>query len=1499
MNKMFRYFFISLMSVIMVYTANAQRFGGFTGSTDAYIDELEQLYSSDANMKKEQSKQWEQMLKIYDSVWSASNSIVQKEIVRLSQQMFEKNIRARNGFAVFVQCQIAFADTKQSLEGQNQWLKGCQRYLSYKTTTVKRFGTMLEATLDLLTNNALYLSKTIKWEISKKDYVFRFDSIRGVYVVFDEPLDLTYSSSKQSNVIHQTTGMFFLTDNTWEGKGGKVDWTRVGLPADNVFVELKNYDIDLKRSGFTADSVNFINKEFFSHTLFGRFEDVCGDKAGNATYPRFYSYKHEEIIKNVFENVDYVGGFTQQGGKFLGTGRDVEPAQLIFTKEGKKFAVAKALVHPFSQNGIISQDCQITFYINNDSVYHPGTKMSYNKATKELFCSDNKEGISASPWISSYHCVDIYCEGVNVNLNDYKMEFAPAKSLSHNSSATIESNNFFSEAKWMEVQKVDDVSPLYRVKQFTDKVNDRTFTVAEFAQFLRLDQTQTEVMLINLALDGFIIYENYHKTAIAKQKLYDFIAAKEKKLDHDAIRIVSNTTNEPNAMLNMLDMTLWVHGVKNFSLSDTHNIVVSPYNGDIIITKNRNIDFNGRITAGRFILQGNGCKFSYDNFALSLPAIDSLKFYVPLFEDSTKFVAIQTPMQKLKCELLIDAPDNKGSIRHLVDYPILSSLEDSYVYYDNPRIQSGVYHRENFYYKLDPFKIKNLFSFKTDSIKFTGVFVSAGIFPDIYEPLRVMRDYSLGFLTKSPQVGLAAYGGKGQYYESLDLSLNGLLGTGHLDYIASRSYSKMFVFHPDSMMCETEKFACTKNDLFPNVEVTKTTEQWYPKQDYMLVRQKAEEFYMFGGEALHKGSLTVTPAGLFGNGTTTSGQIMVNSVYTKFKDITYTADTSKLIIKSIDKGSDAFVANNVRANVSFQSHKGEFVSNEGLAEQDFPYLQYKCEVDRFDWDMDKKLLSVLNSESVSLGDMASKPLSDILELEQPGATFVSTHPKQKELTFNAVKATLDLAASKLTATGVYLIRVADAAVKPINGTITIYPGAQMDTIEKAEILANTETQYLHIYDARIHIASASLYSANGYVDYIDEDGKKYPLFMKTINPSDGITKAEGEITRDKPLALSSAFLFYGSVSLTAADSSYLFDGGVQLTHQCSEKNGWLRFKSNFNPDAIYIPIPEAPTDIDGNRLTASVLYDKSNLSPKIAFISSDKEADNVMIKAQGYLTYDKTSNEYRIASKEKLEDFDNIISEYMTLNKRTCRVRAKGDMGLGFNDGIVTMDDYGTVNVRNNTDGTIDAEIETSLAFKFPFSQSALDLMGVELYEDMNLEPIELETSNYQEQLIHIFGEKKGQELYDDLLITGEWKQIPKGMDYTLYFTNVKLKWDNVYRCYLSQGNAELAIVGKYQMNKKIRTRIQLMKGTLGTELRIYIEANPDSWYYISYNGSALGVLSSLEDFNAIIDSTPRSDKEFTAGNKRYVYRKATEMEKRNFIRKLELGIDADKETKQ
>ena len=1477
---------VILILLSLSLTNFAQRFKDFSGNADNYVDELEQLYRSDPNMSKEQKQDWERLIATYDSVWNTFGSQHKKDIVTLSQTMLKKNIRARNGFYIFLQTQIAFTQSNQTAESYNQWLKGMLAYLPQHN--IKIYNQAVQITYDLLVNDALYSSKTVKWSFDNgTPYMFRADEKIGVYAEFSSPINITYSAQGVSGKIYGTTGRLYLMENSWQGHNGTVNWERSGLNAEQVFCKIGEYDIDLKTTGFKADSVKFTNKEYFSYTLDGFFEDRLVSTK-DSRFPKFTSYKKTEYIKNVFPNVDYVGGFSQQGGKFFGTGNRKDPAKLVFYRDNAVFMIAKAVEHPFSQDGIITEDCQVTFYLHSDSIYHPGTKMNYNKNTHDILCTDYKKGISASPWIDSYHGVEIYTEAVYAGLNEHTIEFSSIRGPSKNGFATIESRAYYSDFRWYKIKGIDEVSPLYRVKSYADTYNTNTIPVKDFSLYTKLDITQCKLLLMNLSLGGFVTYESYRETAIVQQKLYDYILNNTKKKDYDNLRLLSTTTDgEPNAQINIYDMDLRLHGIATFSVSDSHNVRITPLNGEMVMQKNRSFTFDGKVEAGRFRLSGKNCKFDYENFSINMPDNDSLVFATPSFEDTNVLVMIQTPIRHLDCQLAIDEANNKSSIKKIDGYPMLSSLKNSYVYYNNPKIQEGVYDSADFYYELEPFVIRNMFSFRTEDISLKGVFHSAGIFNPINEPLVVMRDYSLGFKKDFAETPLAAYGGKATYHNSVDLSANGLLGTGSFVYGSSKSVSKKFIFHPDSMFCETDKFTYEN----PEVNVTKTNEHFYPTQGYMIVEQKAEPFNLYGeNKSIQNGYLRVYPNALTGSGENRTDEMIVKSDLIKYNPDSYSADSSDFTLMALDGNSVAFQAKNVKTNVNYTTKKGTFTTKNGLQENNFPYLQYVCYVDKFTWDMNSKLLSLQNSASTSDNGMASRDLKDIVDLEQPGATFISTHQNQDSLQFNAVNAKLDLHTNKLTADGVYLIRSADAAIKPMNAQIVLHPRAQMDTIDDAEILFNTDTKYYLVKQARVHVDSRKLYAANGYIDYTDMDGKTTPVYFKDITSATGSSVGYADITKEKPLNLNTAFRFYGTLTATAPDSVMTFDGGVTLALNCNggKDNPWLKFSARLDADKIYIPINEAPVDVDGNRITTSILFDENTLRPKVAFFTSDKEADNVFLKAKGFLTYDKKSNEYRVASREKLENMDSVSGDYLSISNSSCAAKGQGIIHMGIPIGsAVSMDNYGQIRVDGKGES---ANMRMTLALNFPFSKEALDYMGKSLYDDMNLAAIEFESAKqYQEFLHYKFGEEKGEELYQDLIDHGEWEKLPSEINYSMLLTDVNLSWDPIRRSYLSLNDVDIATIGQNQVNKKVRTKIQMVKSGISTEIRIYIEQDLDNWYYFTYNGASMGVISSDENFNDLVKNA--KEKEFKGKNgKIYTFRLASPNEKRTFIRNIELS---------
>jgi hypothetical protein len=50
------------------------------------------------------------------------------------------------------------------------------------------------------------------------------------------------------------------------------------------------------------------------------------------TYPRFDSYSKRLVVKNIYPDVDYDGGFGMRGNKFVGSGNAQNPAKLLFKR---------------------------------------------------------------------------------------------------------------------------------------------------------------------------------------------------------------------------------------------------------------------------------------------------------------------------------------------------------------------------------------------------------------------------------------------------------------------------------------------------------------------------------------------------------------------------------------------------------------------------------------------------------------------------------------------------------------------------------------------------------------------------------------------------------------------------------------------------------------------------------------------------------------------------------------------------------------------------------------------------------------------------------------------------------------------------------------------------------------------------------------------------------------------------------------------------------------
>jgi type II secretory pathway pseudopilin PulG len=206
----------------------------------------------------------------------------------------------------------------------------------------KPFSDFILMSESLFGENKFYKTASGEWTTMGGSWKFVCDSVPSIKFT---NVTLKGVAKHDSTSIYNTTGTYFPTTGTWKGKGGRVNWQRAGLKPEEMYADLRNYSITVKSFAYTADSVTFYDKGFFKDKpLLGRLSEklIADAQEKTANYPRFESYSNRYQIKSIYPNVDYEGGFTQVGAKFIGSGSKENPAFFTFNRNGKPFLTVRS-----------------------------------------------------------------------------------------------------------------------------------------------------------------------------------------------------------------------------------------------------------------------------------------------------------------------------------------------------------------------------------------------------------------------------------------------------------------------------------------------------------------------------------------------------------------------------------------------------------------------------------------------------------------------------------------------------------------------------------------------------------------------------------------------------------------------------------------------------------------------------------------------------------------------------------------------------------------------------------------------------------------------------------------------------------------------------------------------------------------------------------------------------------------------------------------------------
>ncbi|HSN49702.1 MAG TPA: hypothetical protein VLR52_00625, partial [Bacteroidales bacterium] len=623
----------------------SQKVNTFSGDSVKFMGEIEIVFQ---NLTGKESDVTKTLLQSFIRKWNAEQyTPAQKQLIyAIGNLMLRKKMHSFPDFYNYIGAINAFKETRQPETGFYEWFGILKKMGDNKNS--RSLGQFLETSLHFFAEKSIYQSYSTRWKIVDPVYHFRYDTVP---VIDFSTSDLVCYANDDSLLIYGTKGSYLPLTNQWFGTGGGVNWQRAGIDRNQVNATLSKYEIQLKFSRFTADSVEFFYKKFFNYPVIGSYVDkILADVTEEkASYPRFYSYDKQIGIKDLFKNVDYLGGFALEGSKIIGSGDENYDAMLAFKKDGKEFVRVASRLFVIRPDRISSGLASISIYHEEDSIYHPGLQMKYNDQQKELTLSRDERLAYMSPWFDSWHQIEIYCETLTWKLNESKIDFGMMKGPVQEGKAIFESTNYYSQQRYEKIQGIDTENPLNVIRRFCEQKNTRVFTLAVIAQYMKKPVDQVESQLLALAYKGFLLYNINTKKAKVKEKLLNYVQARNGKMDYDVIFFNSNVSGKSNGILGLDSFELRIQGVPSVFLSDSQQVHIYPSRAEVILTKGGDFLFSGKVEAGLFDMYGKNFAFSYHNFKLNLPDIDSMGFYVHSRTKDPK--TQQYPLVKVKTYL--------------------------------------------------------------------------------------------------------------------------------------------------------------------------------------------------------------------------------------------------------------------------------------------------------------------------------------------------------------------------------------------------------------------------------------------------------------------------------------------------------------------------------------------------------------------------------------------------------------------------------------------------------------------------------------------------------------------------------------------------------------------------------------------------------------------------------------------------------------------------------
>ncbi len=1332
-----------------------------------------------------------------------------------------------------------------------------------------------------------------------------------------EGVTFNFSTPYDSASLRNTRGSLSLRSGTFVGEKGTFGWDPTGLSGDTVYFEFKEYNFNIDRPQVKAEQgrLRYVGKVDTKIDGLFEFKSIRHKDKPSANYPRFMSFQSNVVMNGLSnDKMRYTGGFALNGRRMYSSSVNGDYARLeVMDDEGRKFT-ARSRQFEFKDSVITAKRAMIQLYQDNDSIFHPAVQLRYDYGKQRLFLERERGQLRDAPYTSSFFNVDFSSDIIHWDLQSDSMNLSTVGG-NNQAAMIIESTDYYHPEDFRLLSGSGfTFHPLAVVVNYAEKNGLREFYLDDLVQAIKLRYEEARVAMTFLSQKGMINYNSVTGYVQVKEKAFHFFDSKKGDADYDNLKIHSISDKTANATINLPRGRMVVRGVDEVNVSDSLNVLLKPDSSTITILQNRDIKFNGKITAGNFEINGKDFTFKYDSFFINLNKIDSIRFYVTetnargqtsrrrvnnamVGADSTAAAEAGMPMVgKTSGTLFINLPGNKSGKLKVPHYPRLDATAGGVIYFDRSEILGGAYDRSVFFV-VPPFKLDSLNDADPGSIHFDGTFVSSGMFPSFKGQLHTMADKSLGFTQAIPPKGYPLFKAEGKVFGGINLDNAGIRVNGKIEYLAASVQSPDFVFYPDSVIAKGKVGEIKEMKIgsvwFPQVTLPEFVLKWKPKQDRFQLRNQKGPFNLYTTTAQLDGSLIVSKAGVTGTGKliTRGSEAISDELGFSAKD--FSARHARFQVKTTNPEKPALQGEDIRLKFNLAENFAEISPEiEGIAAIEFPYAQFRTSIPKARWD--------LNTQRITMTKDAQVPLEN--------SYFYTTRKELDSLSFNAEKAEYDIKLQQLKVSGIPFIVVADAKITPENNEVLILENAKINQLKNTTIILDTLNGYHRMINGVVDIISRRKFSGYATYQYINSVNDTFAIKMENfrLEPVSEEAKAKkdktliqmhtvasGLVDDKMKLMLAPRIYYKGNMVMYATKPALQLEGYAKLDlRKIKNYNTWLHYTQSGDEKEVFIDFDHAETE-EGRKPDAGLHFASDN-SLYFTFVNDKKTSeDDDFFVPGGSLFFDKESGEFRIEDRQKAVG-EKLTGKTFSYNEDKQEIRFEGPVSF-FRDAqefnliasVIGSGNLTTNEFRANTFLMANMNLPVQV-----YQAMALDLQAVVKNENVP------EGLGDQTELLYkisdLVGERAVKDFEQRSLQGAVSLSSISALSLPMVFANVNLKWSPKQTAFYSDGLLGLSHILKMDINGGFEGFMEIKKNEDGTPVfHVFIKASPESWYYLGFEDNRLMVQSSNEEVNALISKKTNAAK---AKLGELVFIPGSDEETLSFInrfRKMYYGIEA------